>query len=150
MRRNLQTILANQKALEKQQEIQAYSNWQNFLALAVNNAELANGLDSIRGKNGIYYLIRDSSSRDRMKKDTLAHNQYVKYAWFVAYAVGSAESVYKLQNSDPAWKNTLIEALRGHQALFDAKIYDLNSYDTGFSNLIQEAFQSKEHSPISR
>jgi hypothetical protein len=34
----------------------------------------------------------------------------------------------------------MIEALKGHKALFDANVYNLNDYGTGFRKLIEKAF----------
>jgi hypothetical protein len=48
------TFYLNRRSEENQNQIQAYTNWQNFLSLALNNPALANGLDSINGKSIAY------------------------------------------------------------------------------------------------
>ena len=136
------TIYWSYASQANQKEMQAYANWQNFLSLAVDNPELANGYKNIDGKSIAY--LADKSNRDElMKNDSLTYHKYAKYTWFVAAALGSAESVVNLQTSDTSWNNTIVEAFRGHKALFDAKVYDLNSYDPKFRTLIERAFQSK-------
>ena len=129
----------------KQRETQAYTTWQNFLSTAINYPDLANGIDSIKGKVTVFYTkdFSDSSKRAELRKDSAAYSRYLKYCWFVAYALGSAEDVYNLQKSDTAWKNTLIEALGGHKILLDTAIYPRSSYDTGFRKLIIEAVAEK-------
>ena len=130
---------------DKQRETQAYTAWQNFLSTAINYPDLANGMDSIKGKVTVFYTkdFSDSSKKAELRKDTAAYSRYLKYCWFVAYALGSAEDVYNLQKSDTAWQNTLIEALGGHEILLDTAIYPKSSYDNAFRKLIIEAVKKK-------
>lgn len=131
------TIWSDAVNTRRQREIQAYTYWQSFLSLAVSNPKLANGLDSIDGKS-IFY-IADNMTNQQRRRDPVLYEQYVKYTWFVALALGSAEIVYNLQNDDVKWRNALKQALSGHKILL-TKIYDIdNNYDPKFCKLIREA-----------
>ena len=137
------TIKSNHDDIEEKREIQAYANWQNYLSLAVSNPNQANGFDFIKGSTDTFNLA-DTNTRYEIRNDSLAYRRFKKYAWFVASALGSAESVNHLQPSDTSWRKTLIEALRGHEALFTGKVYDMSSYDISFRRLLRDAFDSRK------
>jgi hypothetical protein len=132
---------SDRRNVERQEEIQAYSNWQSFLQFAASNPELANGFDTINGKSVAWYS--DTANRIARKNDKRGDSIYIKYAWFVADAFGSAESVYKLQPSDTAWINTVVDALWGHKVIFKATIDSSKSYDSSFIRLVRASFMNK-------
>jgi hypothetical protein len=134
------TIIFNYYLDIRSRKMQAFTTWNSFLSAAANNPVLANGIDTIRGKS-----IRFIANKDNRKNiDSATYADFCKYAWFVSYALSSAESVYDLQGSDKAWTNTLKEALGGHKSLFDAKVFDLNSYGCEFRKLLNESFSDKK------
>lgn len=115
------TADSNRKTAERQQEVQAYNYWQNFLQLCVQKPEMANGDDS-----GFY---------EKHKNDSLR----VQYAWFVANALGAAEIVFRLQQGDKAWRNTLKEIIGLHSKYITSKDFDMSHYSGSFLELIKEA-----------
>ena len=116
------TICAYIKTTADQQETQAYNYWQNFLELAVEKPEMANGDDSH------FFEINKGDSGKR-----------VEYEWFVANALGAAEIVFRLQPNDKEWRNTLKEIIGLHSKYINSTSFDTSHYSKGFFKLIKEA-----------
>lgn len=118
------TVSTYNKTSAEQQETQAYNYWQNFLQLAVQKPEMANG--------------DDSEYFERNKNDSLKR---VEYAWFVANALGAAEIVFRLQKDDKDWRNTLKEIISLHSQYIRNTDFDSSHYSSDFYKLVQEATQ---------
>lgn len=118
------TVYTYNKTTADQQETQAYNYWQNFLQLAAQKPEMANGDDS-----GYF---------ERIKSDTAKR---VEYAWFVANALGAAEIVFRLQKDDEGWKNTLKEVISLHGEFISITNFDSSHYSKDFYKLVREAIK---------
>lgn len=136
----ISTVGFNYYTNMRSKKTQAFTTWNSFLATAAESPVLANGVTNIRGKS-IQFL---ADKTNRASTDSATYADFCKYVWFVSYALSSAETVYDLQESDEAWSNTLKEALGGHKALFDSKVFDLNSYGENFRKLLNESFADKK------
>lgn len=127
------SVWSGSVSFKAQQETQAYTYWQSFLALTVQYPEFANGMDSIDK-----FSIADISNfgRDTIRKHDSLHKVYVKYAWFVTNALGAAEIVWNLQKGDTAWGNTLKQVLGFYTAFYKCKTFKLTDYSPDMRDLI--------------
>jgi hypothetical protein len=87
-----------------QEEISAYTIWQNYLQLATTHPGFAQGI----------HLKNDST---------------YSYEWFVGSTLGSAEIVLLLQDNDPAWSHTIKNVLKNHVDYFKTDDFQLERGD---------------------
>jgi len=130
------SVWSGRESFKEQQKTQAYSYWQNFLALAVQYPEFANGKDSVGN-----FSICDISKFDRysIQRNDSIYKVYVKYAWFVSNALGAAEIVWNLQKGDPAWENTLKQVLGFYKGYYNSKAFLLTDYSNDMQDLIRKS-----------
>jgi hypothetical protein len=122
------------KTTKDQEKFQAYSYWQNFLALAVEHPQLANGIDSI---DGMSIETLGCLPKENIHLHDSAHAEYVQYAWFVSNALGAAEIVFNLQKGDSIWEAALIEVLVNHKSFYNSCAFDERSYAKDFRDLLR-------------
>ena len=120
-----------------QSKTQAYTYWQNYLELAVQYPQLANGIDSIDGIS-ISEIAR-WPSEGLTQQDSIRKASYIKYAWFVVNGLTAGEIIFDLHKDDVSWRSALKEALGGHKSFFQSIGYKELSYDKGFQCLLMEA-----------
>lgn len=130
------SVWSGRQSFREQQKTQAYSYWQNFLALTVQYPEFADGIDRIDG-----FSICDISKfdKDAIKKHDSIHSVYVKYAWFVSNAIGAAEIVWDLQKGDSNWESTLKQVLGNYKGFYNSKSFFLSDYSSDMQDLIRKS-----------
>ncbi|HEY4291398.1 MAG TPA: hypothetical protein VGN00_30060 [Puia sp.] len=133
------TLVSDARNTDQQRVTQAYSNWRDYLSVAVSNPQLANGYDTICERPVAWYS--DPNNKMARKLDKKADTLYTRYAWFVTYALTSAENVYTLESADKAWKNAVIEALKPHKTFIIAKEFDRTGYDSSFIHTLVDSLK---------
>jgi hypothetical protein len=101
-----------------QKRIAAFTFWQSYLERAAEKPEHANG------------QFNNADAKDK-----------AAYEWFVANALGAAETVYLLQGDDPAWKATIQTLIRNHANYIRSPEFERGHYDPSFRVLIDETLK---------
>jgi len=108
-----------------QRETQAYSFWLNYLDLASQNSDFANG------KSEIDKIPIDSLAcrkKNRMSYNDTTEKKFVAYAWFVAKALGTAEIVSDLTEEDTEWEPAIDTIISNHKAYISSSCFDTAHY----------------------
>jgi len=132
---------SSNETLKEQRNTQAYTYWQGYLQLAVEQPAMANGLDTIKGFSiaVLAAMCPDEYKKDKQKDS--AHAEYVKYAWFVSNTLNAAEIVYNLQPDDKPWRRTLIHVIKSHKSFLNTPKHEPDDYESSFNRLINEAIK---------
>jgi hypothetical protein len=93
-----------------QRETQAYNFWLAYLRLAYQEPDMANGKKDIDG----IPLNELANPANRIIYPDTSQAKFVKYAWFVANALGAAEVVSSLTTEDNAWIATIDTIIANH------------------------------------
>ncbi len=107
------------QSVQIQKKATAYSFWQNYLALTVEEPALAQGI----------WDKRDSTHR---------------YEWFVANTLGTCEIVYSFQ-PDKHWTYTVKEVMANHREYLGSDSFkdSLKDYDPEFRAIIDQVIEGK-------
>jgi hypothetical protein len=127
-------ICQNNNSDQYQRETQAYTFWQAYLEKAAENSKLANGIELI----GIYPIQKIACRKSDEDFDKNVIDTFVKYAWFVANALGTAEIVYSIKKDDPDWKKTIQTTIKNHSYYIKSGCFEKTHYSNEFNKLIDE------------
>ncbi|ALJ00762.1 hypothetical protein [Rufibacter tibetensis] len=137
---SLAAFVISMITLLDQHKMQAYTYWQDYLNLAVENPKLANGLTTI-DKISIIEIAK-------MEPGTPGHidstrDKFVEYAWFVTNTLNAAEIVHNLHSRDKYWRETILDVLKKHTAFYKSRSFNFEDYEEDFQAIIKNAIAKK-------